>query len=103
MKLYTIKDNLVGFCNPPFQCQNDEAAKRLFIMLAKQAQENIVNTFPESKELWALGELDEQTGSIMSDVRFLERALPHVAPPQSPWAKAPEQRTEEKRMEVKSK
>ena len=78
MKLYTIKDNLVGFCNPPFQCPNDETAKRLFASLAKEQQPNLINTFPENKELWKLGEMDENTGAIISDVFFMDRATAHI-------------------------
>ena len=100
MKLYIIKDNLIGFTNPPFPCQSDEAAKRLFVMLARESQQNIVNQYPENTELWKLGELDEKTGQITSDVVFLDKALPYIpqpvpVPQASPWTGTPKTEPQE--------
>lgn len=77
VKLYAVKDNLVGFLFP-FGMQNDAMAKRLFISSAQAEAPNAVNTYPENKELWYLGEFDDQTGEVVSDVKYLDTAMPYV-------------------------
>lgn len=72
-KIYSIKDTKIGYMSPMY-LQNDGVAIREFTNARNSEQKNIVNTNPEDKELWALGEFDDQTGTIISDVRFIIRA-----------------------------
>lgn len=89
--LYTIKDTLVGFINAPFPSENDETAKRLFVSLAKESQDNLVNTFPENKELWRVGYIDKNTGNLISAVQFLDRASAYQRNTPSPQPFDPRQ------------
>lgn len=73
MKIYAIKDVKIGFYNP-FYLQNDAVAIREFTNGRNDSQKNAINTNPEDKELWSLGEFDERTGEIKSEVRFLIKA-----------------------------
>ena len=72
-KIYSIKDTKIGYMSPMY-LQNDGVAIREFTNARNSTQQNIVNTNPEDKELWALGEFDDQTGTIVSDVRFIIKA-----------------------------
>lgn len=62
-KIYSIKDTKIGF-TAPFIMQNDAVAVRAFAGMAKAATPNQVNTYPEDKELWSMGEYDDNTGMI---------------------------------------
>lgn len=73
MKIYSIKDTKIGFMSQ-FNMQNDGVAIRALKNARNAEQPNDVNTNPEDKELWCLGEFDDQTGMICSDVRFIIKA-----------------------------
>lgn len=73
MKIYSIKDNKIGYMSPLY-LQNDGVAVREFTNARNSTQKNIVNENPEDKELWCLGEFDDQTGVITSEVRYLIKA-----------------------------
>lgn len=73
VKIYSIKDTKIGYMSPIY-LQNDGVAIREFSNLRNSEQKNIVNTNPEDKELWCLGEFDEQTGIIIPSVKFLIKA-----------------------------
>lgn len=73
MKLYSIKDTKIGF-SAPILMQNDAVAYRTFKNMRNSEQPNMVNTNPEDKELWLLGQFDEDTGAIQSKVEFLAKA-----------------------------
>ena len=73
MKIYAIKDTKIGYMNP-FYLQNDGVAMREFTNARNEQSKNAVNTNPEDKELWCLGEFDDQTGEIVSNIRFIVKA-----------------------------
>lgn len=77
ISLYSVKDTLVGF-SQPFCSVNDATALRMFISSVRSKEQNACNTFPENKELWKLGDIDDQTGKIKSDVVFLAKASIYV-------------------------
>lgn len=62
-KIYSIKDTKIGF-TAPFIMQNDAVAVRAFAGMAKAQQPNQVNTYADDKELWTMGEFDDNTGII---------------------------------------
>jgi len=72
-KLYALKDVKIGFMNP-WPCQNDPVAIREFTRGANDTQPNSINTDIEDKELWGLGEYNDETGVITPNVRFICRA-----------------------------
>lgn len=83
IELFSIKDVLVGF-SQPFACANEAVALRQFIGSVRAQQPNICNTFPENKELWKIGELDDQTGELTSNIKFIARATTYVMPDITP-------------------
>lgn len=78
MKIYSIKDVKVGFCKP-VTYPNDAAAIRNFNgyinYISKSDSEIDISS---DLELWYLGELDDLTGSIVSDPKFLSNKLIEV-------------------------
>ena len=72
-KLYAIKDNKVGFLNAPFIAPNNAAAIRMFGDTTTNI-DTLLNKHPEDYELYYLGEMDENTGELISEVKFLETA-----------------------------
>lgn len=77
LNIYSIKDTKVGYMSPLY-LQNDGVAVREFANLAQKKEPNIINTNPEDKELWHLGDFDDQTGEIQSEVRFIAKATDYV-------------------------
>lgn len=77
LNIYSIKDTKIGYMSPIY-LQNDGVAIREFANLAKDVNKNIVNTNAEDKELWLLGHFDDQTGEILSEVRFIAKAVDFV-------------------------
>lgn len=79
LELYAVKDNKVGF-SQPFVCPNQAFALRMFITSVRSDKPNAANTFPEDKELWKVGELDDQTGRLTSDLAQIAHASTYVLP-----------------------
>lgn len=77
VKMYSIKDTLVGF-SQPFPALNDAVALRMFIGSVQAEQPNICNTYPENKQLWSLCEFDDQTGEMVSCPTHLAEAAQYV-------------------------
>lgn len=73
MKLYAIKDVKIGF-GQPFMAQNNAVAVRAFTNSRNATEPNVVNTNPEDKELWFLGDFNENTGEIESKVEYIVKA-----------------------------
>ena len=72
MKLYTIRDALVGYgvitgISAVINFENDEVALRALKESMFPGQKpNAFNVHPEDKELWCVGEFDQQTGKIIA-------------------------------------
>lgn len=88
IELYAVKDVLVGM-SQPFCAQNEAVARRMFIGSAQAQTPNLVNTFPENKELWKIGDYDDQTGALTSDIKFIDRAAPYCTAPVNPFQTPP--------------
>lgn len=73
VELYAVKDTLIGF-SQPFFAQSRPVALRQFIGSAQATTPNIVNTFPENKELYQIGIMDLDTGEITSKIEYVARA-----------------------------
>ena len=71
-KLYTIRDVKIGYgvqelggVPAVIDIANDETALRVLKgSCAKDQKPNALNTNPEDKELWCVGEFDQKTGKI---------------------------------------
>ena len=77
IELYAVKDTLVGF-STPFPCTSEQVALRQFAGSAQVDVPSCVNTYPEHKELWKIGEMDDQTGMIANDVKFIAKAMDFI-------------------------
>lgn len=74
MKIYALKDVKSGFMNPmPFK--NDELAIRAYTNMLADKQPNLVSMNPEDFELWCLGDYDQDSGIIKSEIRFVFSSL----------------------------
>ena len=72
MKMYAIKDIIVGELMNIILMHNDEEAKRTFkeAVNANNPQSNICKNYKDMQMIY-LGEYDTMTGVTTSDVRFL--------------------------------
>ena len=73
MGLYAIKDNKIGFMQP-WVSHNNATAMRTFTNGANEIEPNAINTDIDDKELWLLGQYDDQSGIINTEVTFLIKA-----------------------------
>lgn len=82
MKLYTVRDVLVGYgviqgMSAIINFENDEVALRALKESMFPGQKpNCFNVHPEDKELWLVGEFDQQTGKITAcEPKLIGRAI----------------------------
>lgn len=73
-KLYSIKDVLVGF-KPMFVAPNDKYAIRMLEQLVNDVNVNDIKNSPKDYQLFYMGEMDDQTGEVFTDVQFLANAI----------------------------
>lgn len=73
IKVYSVKDELIGF-SQPFYAPSNAVAIRSFQGSAQSEKPNIVNTNPEDKSLWFVGEFDDQSGSFTNSLERIARA-----------------------------
>lgn len=73
-KIYAIKDTKIGFMTPIYY-PNDAVALRDVTNAANSKEKNAVSENIEDKELWKLGEFDDQSGEITNDIEFILRAI----------------------------
>lgn len=76
MKLYSIKDTKNKFMRP-FEEVNDDMAIRTLKAIANDKNTQI-GMFPEDFELWKIGNFEEETAILTSEICFLSRAIDHV-------------------------
>lgn len=73
MKLYSVKDKVMGF-SQIFVAPNDLGAMR--VMSDNVNNDNtIYNIHAEDFDLYCLGELDETTGTITPETRFMQKLV----------------------------
>ena len=73
LKIYAIKDTKVGFMQPFYQA-NNAVAIRAFTNAVNAEQTNNINQNLDDMELWHLGEYNDDTGEIKSDIQYLCKA-----------------------------
>ena len=74
LKIYAIKDTKVGFMQPFYQA-NNAVAIRSFTNAVNSDQTNNINQNMDDMELWLLGEFNDDTGEIKSEITFLCKAI----------------------------
>lgn len=84
-KIYVVRDVLVGYAcisgaEVLILLNNDEVALRVVRgSLAEGAQANALNVNPEDKELWCVGEFNQDTGKIVpSEPRLVAKAIDYL-------------------------
>ena len=75
-KLYSVKDIKIGYLTQ-FREQNDMTALRAFSDDVNNPKSPL-SKHPEDYELWSIGEMCIENGKIISEVRFIGRALDYV-------------------------
>lgn len=73
LKIYSIKDTKIGFMQPFYQA-NQAVAIRAFNNAVNAKESNNINQNADDMELWELGEFDDQTGEIKSEVKYVIKA-----------------------------
>ena len=72
LNIYAIKDTTIGSYMNPFYLQNDNVAIREFSNIIKYAPvENNIRRNAKDMQLFKLGEFNEETGEIKSEINFL--------------------------------
>lgn len=71
--IYAIKDNKLGF-EQVLIAPNNASAIRMFGDSCRD-ENCLFALHPEDFDLYKIGEMDENTGTLKSDVQFLEKAL----------------------------
>lgn len=79
LKIYSIKDTTIGSFMNPFYLQNDNVAIREFSNVIKYAPaENNIKRNAKDMELFCLGEFDEESGIIKSEINFLVNGANYI-------------------------
>lgn len=72
LKIYAVKDVKVGnYSSTPFMLDNDDVAVRAFKTAINSNNGSQVSEYYEDMQLWRLGEFDDKTGVITSEVEFI--------------------------------
>ena len=78
-KLYCVFDKKANTTQPVYECTNDLVAIRDFSMLCKNEKAEMISRFPEDYCLMCLGELDTDTGIIISSPKTIAEAKEYTA------------------------
>lgn len=71
LKLYAIKDTVVGELQNIIECQNDGVIIRDITNAINSTTDNALKTNYKDKQLYRLGEYDTKTGVVTSRVEFM--------------------------------
>lgn len=75
MKIYSVKDNKSGAFLFPQPFSNEAVALRCYGTAVNSSAETILGLYPEDCSIYTVGDWDEKTGEIKSDVVFVANAL----------------------------
>jgi len=73
VKLYSFLDKKMSMYGPVMMGHNDGQMSRTIVESFRGSQ-HLVEKYPEDFDLYEVGELNEQTGVIVSVVRFVSNA-----------------------------
>lgn len=71
LKIYAIKDTVVGEMQLPFYQHNDGEAIRSITNAVNDKNSNAVKDNFQDKQLYYLGTFNSDTGEIKSEIRFM--------------------------------
>ena len=75
MKIYSIKDTKVGAFKSPFYSHNDSVAIRSLQNVVNDPNAGELHLNAEDFQLYRLGEFNDITGDILSNVEFVANAI----------------------------
>ena len=75
MKLYVVKDNVVGKYMNPFLMNNDAEAERAFKQAVNSGVDAPIVRNYKDMALYGLGDYNESTGEITSNVYFVTNGV----------------------------
>ena len=74
MRLYAVKDIKAGKFDRPFPMINDQVCMRSFRIMCNN-KDTEFGQYPEDYDLYLVGELNEDTGVLTSNVQFIINGL----------------------------
>lgn len=74
MKLYSIKDKGAGFTQI-FLAPNNYSAQRMLTDTVNAPQPSLITQYPGDFSLYYLGDLDQDTGVITAETKFICEAV----------------------------
>ena len=70
-KIYALRDDKAQAFLTPMVFQNDALAMRAIAQLCSDPRNCFIYTNPEDYQLYTLGEYDDQTGIVTSDIHHI--------------------------------
>ncbi len=74
-KLFSIYDKAEGKYLSVTKLTNESVAIREYSNAFDSKEPNMINTNPEDKELWLLGQVDDTTGEIIVEKRLIMKFI----------------------------
>lgn len=71
MKLYAIRDRLIGYYMTPFPGPSDHQVKAAVANNVNNGGDHGINKAPHQFELWRLAGFDEETGKVTGEPEYL--------------------------------
>lgn len=71
LKLYAIRDRLIGYFMQPFPGPSDHQVKAAVATNVNNGGDHAINQAPHQFELWRLAGIDEETGKVTGDPEYL--------------------------------
>lgn len=76
LKIYSIKDTIIGAYKTPFFTFNDEVAKRMVSNAVNdRTSQNDLNLNAKDMQLYCLGTYEDKNGDIKPEVRFIANCI----------------------------
>lgn len=71
LKLYAIRDRLIGYFMQPFPGPSDHQVKAAVAANVNEGGSHAIHQAPHQFELWRLAGIDEETGKVTADPEYL--------------------------------
>lgn len=78
-KIYAVYDRQAKSTQPIYEQTNDLVAIRDFSMLCQNEKVDMIRKFPDDYCLMCLGQIDTDTGAIISEPKVIAEAKEYVA------------------------
>lgn len=71
MKLYSIRDRLVGYYMQPFAAHTDHQVLAAVATQVNAEDNNAIAQAPHQFEIWSLAEIDDETGKVTARSEYI--------------------------------